>query len=48
MELDEFGKPVWDFPLPLYAWGDPIAYDDDDDDVTARGGDDDWEDLEYP
>jgi len=38
MELDEFGLPVWDFPLPLYAPNDPIAYD---------SADDDWEDLEY-
>jgi|APCry1669188970_1035186.scaffolds.fasta_scaffold196524_1 hypothetical protein len=31
MELDEFGLPVWDFPLPLYAPNDPIAYDQVDD-----------------
>lgn len=30
MELDEFGLPVWDSPLPLYTPNDPIAYDRDD------------------
>jgi hypothetical protein len=46
MELDEFGLPVWDFPLPLYAPNDPIAYDRDDA-ATANDSYDDWEDLEY-
>lgn len=31
MELDEFGYPVWDFPLPLYNYNDPIAYDNQED-----------------
>lgn len=29
-EIDQFGNQVWDWPLPLYAPNDPIAYDRED------------------
>lgn len=43
-EIDQFGYVVWDYPLPLYAWDDPIAHDRDDEPRPVFGVGHDYED----